>query len=67
MEAAAALELVRQILRLLGLWLVTMGLPADLAKLLDHPDAAALTMGLISYALAEMGWIGAKWRHWRAR
>ena len=64
MERAAILEILRQVLRLLGLGLVTIGFPASVAALLEHPDAAAVTLGLISYSLAELGWIGAKWREW---
>lgn len=62
-----ALELLRQLLRWLGIWLVAAGVPEPLARLLEHPEAAAFVGGLISIAIAETGWLIAKVRQWLAR
>ena len=61
------LELLRQLLRWLSVWLIAAGLPAPLAAVLEHPETAAITAGLISLALAETGWLIAKMRQWLAR
>ena len=62
------LEFVRQALRWLGVWLMTTGiLPPQLAELVDDPQTVAFVSGLLSYAIAEAGWIMAKLRAWWAR
>ncbi len=59
------LELVRQVLRWAGVWLMTTGiLPPHLVELVDDPETAAFVSGMVSYALAEAGWITAKVRAW---
>jgi hypothetical protein len=54
-------EIVRQLLRLLGLLLVTtQWVPAPVAAALEHPETVAFVTGLISYALADTGWLMSK-------
>ena len=56
-------ELVRQSLRWLGVYLMTAGiLPAELAALVDDAGTTEFVIGIASYALAEAGWLAAKWR-----
>ena len=51
-------ELIRQGLRLLGVWLMTLGwLPAPVAELVADSALSEFAIGLISYAIAE-GWWG---------
>lgn len=51
-------ELIRQGLRLAGVWLMTVGwLPAPIAELLADRELSEFVIGLISYAIAE-GWWG---------
>ena len=59
------LEIIRQILRWLGVWLMTVGVPSELAALFDHPAAVDFVAGVILYAMADTGWLMAKWRQWR--
>lgn len=61
------LELLRQLLRWLAVWLIGVGFPAPVAVVLEHPEAAAFAAGLISLALAETGWLISKVRQWLAR
>jgi hypothetical protein len=59
-------EIIRQVLRLIGLVLVaTNWLPAPVAALLEHPETVAFVTGMLSYALAETGWIASKVRRVR--
>ena len=60
------LELIRQALRWLGVWLMTIGVPEGVANLTAHEDVIVGVAGFISYAVADGGWIVAKWRQWRA-
>lgn len=58
-----AMELVRQALRWLGVWLMTAGvLPAEIAALIDDAGTTEFVIGMVSYALAEAGWLAAKLR-----
>ena len=55
------MELIRQALRWVGVWLMTTGLvPAEVAALFDDPETAAFVAGVVSYALAETGWLASK-------
>ena len=59
------LELIRQVLRWLGVYLMTIGLPAEMAGLLEHPEVVQMLAGAVSYALADGGWLMAKWKQAR--
>jgi hypothetical protein len=61
------LEICRQFLRWFGVWLMTIGVPENIASLTSHQDAAAGLAGFIMYALADTGWLAAKWRQWKGR
>lgn len=64
------LELVRQFLRWVGVWLMTVGVPENIAGLTTHEDAVMAVMGAAMYATAETGWLAAKWKQfqaWRAK
>ena len=61
-----ALELIRQLLRWLGVWLMTVGVPEELAGLTTHEDFVFAVAGAIMYAVADTGWLVAKWRQFRA-
>ena len=43
------------------------GQPDLLDELVDDPQTVAFVSGLLSYAIAEAGWIMAKLRAWWAR
>jgi hypothetical protein len=55
-----AMELIRQVLRWIGVYLMTIGLPGELGALFNDPATASLVAGGISYAIAETGWLAAK-------
>ena len=64
------LELVRQFLRWIGVWLMTIGIPENIAGLTMHEDAIMGAVGFAMYLAADGGWLAAKWRQfqdWRAR
>ncbi len=64
------LELVRQFLRWLGLALINVPwMPEAFIGLTSNEEVILWFAGLVSYALADTGWIVAKWRQfwaWRA-
>lgn len=60
------LELVRQVLRWAGVWLMTIGVPESIAGLTTHEDAIMGVVGLAMYAVADTGWLAAKWRQFQA-
>jgi hypothetical protein len=56
-------ELIRQGLRLAGVWLMTLGwLPAPIAELVADSALSEFAIGLISYAIAEGWWLASKAR-----
>lgn len=56
-----AQELIRQVLRWLGVWLMTSGwLPADLAALVSDTGTTEFVIGAVSYAVAEGWWLKSK-------
>lgn len=59
------LELTRQSLRWLALYLIAQGLPPGIADLLGHPAVSDYVAGMVVYAIAESGWIVAKVREFR--
>lgn len=59
------LEIVRQVLRWLGVWLMTIGVPESIAGLTSHEDVIMGVVGFVMYAIADTGWIAAKWKQWR--
>ena len=65
MSNALALELTRQLLRWLSIYLIGLGLPADLAALVAHPDIVANVAATAFLMLAETGWIMTKIRKHR--
>ena len=61
------LEIVRQILRWAGVWLMTLGVPESIAGLTANEDAVFGVAGLLMYLVADTGWLAAKWRAWRGK
>jgi len=65
------LEIVRQLLRWLGLALINVPfIPEAIVGLTSNEEIILWVAGLVSYALADTGWLVAKWhqfRAWRAR
>jgi len=59
-----AMEIIRQCLRWLAVYLVALGLPASIQPLFEHPEAAAVVAAAISYLLADTGWLVSKVRSW---
>lgn len=59
-----ATELSRQLLRWLGLYLVAAGLPETMRPLFENPQAVSFVAGIISYGLAEAGWLLSRLRRW---
>ena len=62
-----ALELARQILRWIGVLLMTWGVPESMVGLTAHEDLVMAVAGGIMYAVADTGWLVAKFRQWRDR
>ncbi len=60
------LELVRQFMRWAGVWLMTLGIPESIAGLTSHEDAIMGVVGFAMYAVADTGWLAAKWRQFKA-
>jgi hypothetical protein len=61
------LELVRQVLRWGGVWLMTVGVPESIAGLTANEDAVFGAAGLLMYLVADTGWLAAKWRAWMGK
>lgn len=55
------LELVRQCLRWVGVWLMTVGVPEEVASLTSRQDFIVFVAGLVSYAAADTGWAVSLW------
>lgn len=52
-----AAELIRQGLRLFGVWMMTVGwLPPAIAELVSDRALSEFVIGLISYGIAESWW-----------
>ena len=65
MSSQLTYELIRQALRWAGIYLSAVGLPdAYAATFRDPAFVQAIGGGLI--AIAESGWLAAKWRQFRA-
>ena len=62
-----ALELVRQLFRWLGVWLMTIGVPEQIAGLTSNEDFILGVAGFIMYLIADTGWLVAKWNQIRAQ
>lgn len=60
------LELTRQALRWLSIYLISLGLPAQIAAAFDSPALAAEVLATVSLALAEGGWLVVKAKQFRA-
>ena len=61
MPTSVKLELVRQLLRLVGFVLVQVPfMPDSFVGLTDDEDVIMWVSGLLSYALAETGWLTVK-------
>ena len=58
-------ELIRQLLRLVGVYLMTIGLPPEAAALLEHPEVIGFVVGMVSYATADTAWLASLWMRWR--
>lgn len=59
-----ALEMIRQILRWLAVYLVALGLPASIQPWFEHPETVAVVAAIVSYLLADTGWLVSKLRGW---
>ena len=60
---ALAMELIRQALRWAGVWLMTAGvLPQPVADLVSDAGTSEFVIGVVSYGVAELAWLWAKWR-----
>lgn len=60
------LELVRQFMRWVGVWLMTIGVPESIATLTSHEEAIMGVVGFVLYATAEGGWLASKWKQFKA-
>jgi hypothetical protein len=62
------LELIRQVLRWLGvLMMQTPWIPSSIVALTTNEEIILWFAGLASYAVADTGWLVAKWKQWRGR
>ena len=66
MPNALILELIRQAMRWLGVWAMTIGVPENIANLTTHEDFIVGVAGFIMYAIADGGWLAVKWKAFRA-
>ncbi len=63
-------ELVRQSLRWIGVWLMTIGVPESIAGLTSREDAIMGVIGFVAYLAADTGWAAGlvtRYKAWRAR
>lgn len=60
------LELVRQFMRWVGVWLMTIGVPESIASMTTHEDAIAGVVGFCLYVTADTGWLASKWAQIKA-
>lgn len=65
MSAAITLEIVRQLLRWLSVYLLGFGMPAEVAALFEHPEIVNGIAAAISLGLAEGGWLIVKVKQFR--
>ncbi len=65
MPSSLTLELTRQVLRWLCLYLVGFGLPPELARIVEHPEFVAQVAAAISLGLADGGWLVVKAKQFR--
>ena len=66
MQPSFILELARQLLRWLSIWLISVGLPEPVAALLEHPEFVAQLAAAVSLSLADGGWLVVKAKQLRA-
>ena len=59
------LELVRQFMRWVGVWLMTIGVPESIAGLTTREDAIMGVIGFFMYLTAETGWLAVKWKQFK--
>ncbi len=60
------LELVRQFMRWVGVWLMTIGIPEPIAAMTAHDDAVMGVVGFCIYLTADGGWLASKWKQFKA-
>lgn len=54
-------ELIRQVLRWLGVWLMTAGwLPAPMAEMVSDVGTSEFVIGVVSYLIADVLWAAKK-------
>ena len=62
------LELIRQVLRWIGVLMMNVPwMPSSLVALTGNEEIILWFAGLVSYGIAEAGWIVTKFRQWRGR
>lgn len=66
MKQSLILELVRQALRWLSIYLISVGLPEPLAVFVQDPELAAEIAAAITLSLADGGWLVVKAKQFRA-
>lgn len=66
MPQSFLLELVRQVLRWISIYLIGVGLPEPIAVTLDNPELAAEIAAAITLSLADGGWLVVKAKQFRA-
>ncbi len=59
------LEFVRQVLRWFGVWLMTIGVPENVASLTANEQFVTGVAGFVMYACSDLGWLVSFWK--RAR
>ena len=60
------LELIRQGLRWLGVWLMTIGVPESIVQLTGQEDVIMGIAGFVMYAIADTSWLVTFWRRCKA-
>lgn len=60
MPTALKLELIRQALRWLAIFLATLGLPEPLLAFLGDPQTVNWVLAAIAYLVADTGWLASK-------
>ena len=66
MSASLILEIIRQLLRWLSVYLLAAGVPEPLAAFVENPEVAQYLAAAISLALADTGWLIVKFKQFRA-
>lgn len=59
------LEFIRQLLRWFGVWLMTVGVPENIASLTANEQFITGVAGFVMYSVSDLGWLVSFWKRLR--